>query len=78
VGKHKGKDPVGLHAKLGGIKGRHPSHAFAAVHELAVWPGVAQEVGDLVGPLAQKALGIDREPTARTAIENVGVVQVTV
>jgi hypothetical protein len=48
------------------------------VDKVPVRPRILQQVGGLVGALAEEALRVDHEPTARAAVQHVAVVEVAV
>jgi hypothetical protein len=46
------------------------------MHDIGMWKRIAEQVSDLIGPLTNQSLGINRKPAALTAVKNVVMVQI--
>ena len=70
--RERAGDPVRAACRIQLGQTRHPARL---VHELTMRPRIAQQVRNLVGPLADQTLRIDREPAA-CAVQNIVVMQI--
>ena len=76
VGERQGQHALPIGSNAVSIQCCQSLHTFSVVHNYAAGIRIAQQIGDVVGRVANQRLRIDREPATRRPVQHVVMVRV--